>query len=210
MEYFSNKMQMLAPRAFAFTLALSILTLGATAQNDNNVGIGTTTPHPAAILEMISPPPPADPKGVVVPRMGNIERDQMEAAYGNDLPDGLLIYNEDDGNFWYYKYDDPQPLNAPFGDWVMINATTQNQNSNVPQGGIMMWSGTIASIPTGWSLCDGSNGTPDLTDKFIVSVASSAENPGTAPVINEYVEVQNGSPTAPQRRFFKLAYIMRL
>ena len=73
-----------------------------------------------------------------------------------------------------------------------------------------MWSGTIASIPTGWALCNGANGTPDLTDKFIVSVASSAENPGTAPVPNEYVEVQNGSPTAPQRRFFKLAYIMKL
>lgn len=40
-----------------------------------------------------------------------------------------------------------------------------------------MWSGTIASIPSGWALCDGQNGTPDLRDKFIKSVGAS-ENPG--------------------------------
>lgn len=38
----------------------------------------------------------------------------------------------------------------------------------VKSGIIVMWSGTIASIPTGWYLCNGSNGTPDLRDKFIV------------------------------------------
>lgn len=37
-----------------------------------------------------------------------------------------------------------------------------------PVGGIVMWSGTIANIPTGWFLCDGSNSTPDLRDKFII------------------------------------------
>lgn len=38
----------------------------------------------------------------------------------------------------------------------------------VPIGGIIMWSGSIDSIPPGWALCDGRNGTPDLRDKFIV------------------------------------------
>lgn len=193
--------------AISCMLLVSVEVMG---QNDNNVGIGTTTPEPAAILHIESPAFPADVKGVLVPRMGNLERDQMEGQYGDELPDGLLIYNEDDGNFWFYRHDDPVPQNPPYGEWVSINATTQNQNSNVPSGGIMMWSGTIASIPAGWALCNGANGTPDLTDKFIVSVASAAENPGTAPVANQYVEVVNGSPTAPQRRFFKLAYIMKL
>ena len=40
-----------------------------------------------------------------------------------------------------------------------------------PAGGIMMWSGTIATIPTGWFLCNGSNGTPDLRNRFIVGAA---------------------------------------
>jgi microcystin-dependent protein len=38
----------------------------------------------------------------------------------------------------------------------------------VPTGLISMWSGTNATIPSGWALCDGLNGTPDLTDRFIL------------------------------------------
>lgn len=39
---------------------------------------------------------------------------------------------------------------------------------SVPRGVITLWSGRIAEIPAGWALCDGSQGTPDLRDKFIV------------------------------------------
>jgi hypothetical protein len=38
----------------------------------------------------------------------------------------------------------------------------------VPSGGIIMWSGSIATIPTGWLLCNGSSGTPDLRNKFMI------------------------------------------
>ena len=48
----------------------------------------------------------------------------------------------------------------------------------IPVGGIIMWSGTIASIPNGWELCNGSNGTPDLRDKFVVGAHSDLS--GTA------------------------------
>ena len=48
--------------------------------------------------------------------------------------------------------------------------------STVLQGFIVMWSGSVANIPTGYLLCDGSNGTPDLRDRFIVG-AGSAYNP---------------------------------
>jgi microcystin-dependent protein len=41
-------------------------------------------------------------------------------------------------------------------------------NGVVPVGGIIQWSGSIGNIPPGWALCDGSNGTPDMRDKFIV------------------------------------------
>jgi hypothetical protein len=40
--------------------------------------------------------------------------------------------------------------------------------NGVPKGVIVMWSGTITNIPSGWALCDGTNGTPDLRDRFIV------------------------------------------
>jgi len=40
-------------------------------------------------------------------------------------------------------------------------------------GMIMMWSGSIASIPSGWVLCNGSSGTPDLRDRFVVGAGNS-------------------------------------
>jgi hypothetical protein len=43
-------------------------------------------------------------------------------------------------------------------------------NAFIP-GMIMMWSGTIATIPSGWALCNGSGGTPDLRDRFIVGAS---------------------------------------
>ena len=48
-----------------------------------------------------------------------------------------------------------------------------------PSGGIIMWSGSIASIPSGWYLCDGNNGTPNLQDRFIVGAGSAYSVAGT-------------------------------
>lgn len=42
-----------------------------------------------------------------------------------------------------------------------------------PVGGIIMWSGSITSIPSGWALCNGLNGTPDLRNRFIVGAGST-------------------------------------
>jgi len=50
-------------------------------------------------------------------------------------------------------------------------------NGTIPVGGIILWSGTIANIPTGWALCNGQNDTPDLRNKFIVG-AHSGTNSG--------------------------------
>lgn len=44
-------------------------------------------------------------------------------------------------------------------------------------GMIALWSGSVASIPTGWQLCNGTNGTPDLRDRFVQG-AGGALNPG--------------------------------
>jgi hypothetical protein len=45
-------------------------------------------------------------------------------------------------------------------------------------GMIMMWSGTIATIPSGWVLCDGNNSTPDLRNRFIIG--ANADDAGVA------------------------------
>jgi len=36
-----------------------------------------------------------------------------------------------------------------------------------------MWKGTVGTIPSGWVLCDGNNGTPDLRSRFIVGAGGS-------------------------------------
>lgn len=45
--------------------------------------------------------------------------------------------------------------------------------STLPVGIIAMWSGTIANIPSGWALCDGQSGRPDLQDRFILGARAS-------------------------------------
>jgi microcystin-dependent protein len=45
-------------------------------------------------------------------------------------------------------------------------------------GMIIMWSGTIATIPSGWYLCDGNNSTPDLRNKFVIG--ANADDGGAA------------------------------
>lgn len=49
----------------------------------------------------------------------------------------------------------------------------------VPVGGIIAWSGLITAIPTGWALCNGNNGTPDLRNRFIVGAGSFYVEGGT-------------------------------
>lgn len=54
-----------------------------------------------------------------------------------------------------------------------VTATQDQLNMPVPSGFIGMWSGSIASIPSGWYLCDGTNGTPNLRDRFIVGAGNT-------------------------------------
>ena len=48
----------------------------------------------------------------------------------------------------------------------------------VPKGAILMWSGNVSNIPSGYVLCDGKNGTPDLSGKFIVGYKSGDKDYG--------------------------------
>jgi hypothetical protein len=43
-----------------------------------------------------------------------------------------------------------------------------------------MWSGASSAIPTGWNLCDGNNGTPNLTGKFIKAATTAGGTGGSA------------------------------
>jgi microcystin-dependent protein len=51
--------------------------------------------------------------------------------------------------------------------------TTAAAAAAFPVGGIILWSGSIASVPFGWALCNGTSGTPDLRDRFVVGAGST-------------------------------------
>lgn len=52
--------------------------------------------------------------------------------------------------------------------------------AGVPAGVICLWSGTIVTIPAGWVICNGSNGTPDLREKFIMGAGGVNYNQGAS------------------------------
>lgn len=67
----------------------------------------------------------------------------------------------------------PTAPTATLGDNTNKLATTAFVfNNSIPSGGIIIWSGSQASIPTGWLLCNGASGTPDLRDRFIVGAGN--------------------------------------
>jgi len=55
--------------------------------------------------------------------------------------------------------------------WLIDIISTSIMNQFT--GMIMIWSGAIVDIPSGWHLCDGDNGTPDLRDKFVAGAGDT-------------------------------------
>lgn len=51
--------------------------------------------------------------------------------------------------------------------------------ATAPVDAIAMWSGTLATKPANWNLCDGTGTTPNLVARFVRGVNTSATNPGT-------------------------------
>jgi hypothetical protein len=82
----------------------------------NNMGIGTLTPHPTAVLDLST-----TDKGFLAPRLTSVQRDAIV-----NPADGLLIYNTDDKTFWYF--DGAQNL------WVQVSGQTGNVGPTGPQG----------------------------------------------------------------------------
>ena len=67
--------------------------------------------------------------------------------------------------------------NLALGQWkidgVAVTATAAQLNTAIPAGVITLWSGSIATIPAGWLLCDGTLGTPNLRDRFVVGAGTT-------------------------------------
>lgn len=74
----------------------------------------------------------------------------------------------------------PNITGAVTATHTALNTASTNY---VPTGGIIMWSGATTAVPSGWALCNGANGTPDLRDRFVVGAGNSyavGDNGGSA------------------------------
>jgi hypothetical protein len=71
-----------------------------------------------------------------------------------------------------------------------------------------MWSGTIATIPSGWALCNGSGGTPDLRDRFIIgaSVDLGGQTVNTMRSVEYILECYKRSEINPIDQFHVLDF----
>lgn len=87
--------------------------------------------------------------------------------------------------------------------------------SGVPNGAIIMWSGTVATIPDGFSLCDGSNGTPDLRNRFVIgagdtyAVGATGGSSTTTQVGDVEAGPQATVSTSALPPYYALCYIMK-
>jgi microcystin-dependent protein len=82
-------------------------------------------------------------------------------------------------NYKFVLADSSNNVIQTYDNLYGIIGVQGSSGTTIPSGLITMWSGSIGSIPTGWNLCDGSNGTPNLTDRFIVGAGSSYAVNGT-------------------------------
>ena len=67
----------------------------------------------------------------------------------------------------------------------------------IPTGGIILWSGSVGAIPSGWALCNGTNGTPDLRSRFVVGAGSAYNVAATGGSADSVVVAHSHSITDP-------------
>ena len=77
-----------------------------------------------------------------------------------------------------------------------IVSATPPAATPIPAGGILLWSGSIGSIPAGYVLCNGSNGTPDLRDRFLVGAGSTYAVNATGGSADSIVVTHNHTATS--------------
>jgi len=79
-----------------------------------------------------------------------------------------------DGFFYKFILKDSNDVTIQTYDNLYgIIGTAPAAATPIPTGSILLWSGSIGSIPFGWVLCNGSNGTPDLRDRFVIGAGSA-------------------------------------
>ncbi len=75
---------------------------------------------------------------------------------------------------------------VPYALRAAVANELEGMLEGIPSGGITMWSGDLGEIPDGWQLCDGSHGSPDLRERFVMG-AADGQDPGATGGTNSFV-----------------------
>ena len=94
-------------------------------------------------------------------------------------------------NYKFVLADSTNAVIQTYDNLYGIIGVQATSGATIPAGLISMWSGSIGSIPSGWYLCDGSNGTPNLTDRFIIGAGSTYAVNGTGGVSSVTLTTNN-------------------
>jgi len=78
-----------------------------------------------------------------------------------------------------------------------VDAAVAQIPPGIPTGGIILWSGSVGAIPTGWALCNGTNGTPDLRSRFVIGAGSTYNVAATGGSADSVVVAHSHSITDP-------------
>ena len=119
----------------------------------------------------------------------NSKTDALSANMGNTIKKDIqslitkvyanIVDNlSDDSNDKFLSANMGREINERLNALEATAAAGGSINSEFPRGAIVMWSGALVDIPFGWVLCNGQNGTPNLTDKFVKGVSTATTNPG--------------------------------
>jgi uncharacterized protein YhaN len=104
------------------------------------------------------------------------------------------------------------------------------ERAPVPLGLIATWNGAVSELPEGWAQCDGSHGTPDLRDKFVVAAGNryalgsstdTGENFNSSATLHRFCDgncrmgmpttgVESVTPGEPVPAHYALLYVMRV
>ena len=107
-------------------------------------------------------------------RLGSSAFSIRGTSGGDTGHEDLAKFNRNGGVELYYdntkKFDTTAQGATVTGT---LTATTFEGDGVVPAGAILLWSGAANAVPTGYVLCNGSNSTPNLQNRFVVGAGDS-------------------------------------
>ena len=115
-----------------------------------------------------------------------LARSNDEITITNNAPDTNTTYSQscvDSSDDIFLRLTDSSSTNDDIKIKAGSNITLTHNNANeftisasqyqVPTGLISLWSGSSSSIPSGWTICNGQNGTPDLRNRFVLGAGDT-------------------------------------